>query len=190
MKAVENLQCYQNETRAWRDNKVKPKHIKDEDLVLLQSLRMEASGKLELKCIGPFMVTEKMLKRLISIVLHNIVVAHQQISGILDARLKFGSRLISPDNGIDLWHQHHSLRHGRLFCFHFETKLFAKRSQATSEKLFHSIMTSDDRSHLNKSRKVSLLDHKKKELPSNSLIESSLSSAGSFLCLKHRLFAP
>jgi hypothetical protein len=27
MKAVENLQCYQNETRAWRDKKVKPKHI-------------------------------------------------------------------------------------------------------------------------------------------------------------------
>jgi hypothetical protein len=28
MKAVENLQSYQNETRAWRDKKVKQKHIK------------------------------------------------------------------------------------------------------------------------------------------------------------------
>jgi transposase InsO family protein len=35
MKAVENLQSYQNETRAWRDRKVKLKHIKAGDLVLL-----------------------------------------------------------------------------------------------------------------------------------------------------------
>jgi hypothetical protein len=35
MKAVENLQSYQNETRAWRDKKVKPKHIEARDLVLL-----------------------------------------------------------------------------------------------------------------------------------------------------------
>jgi hypothetical protein len=35
MKAVENLQSYQNETRAWRDKKVKQKHIKAGDLVLL-----------------------------------------------------------------------------------------------------------------------------------------------------------
>jgi hypothetical protein len=35
MKAVENLQCYQNETRAWRDEKVKQKYIEARDLVLL-----------------------------------------------------------------------------------------------------------------------------------------------------------
>jgi hypothetical protein len=46
MKVVENLQSYQNKTRAWRDKKVKPKHIEAEDLVLLRSPRMEASGKL------------------------------------------------------------------------------------------------------------------------------------------------
>jgi hypothetical protein len=35
MKEMENLQCYQNETRAWRDMKVKPKNIEARDLVLL-----------------------------------------------------------------------------------------------------------------------------------------------------------
>jgi hypothetical protein len=49
MKSVENLQSYQNETRAWRDKKVKQKHIKAEDLVLLRSPHMEASRKLEPK---------------------------------------------------------------------------------------------------------------------------------------------
>jgi hypothetical protein len=59
MKAVENLQSYQNEMRAWRDKKVKQKCIEAGDLVLLRSLRMEASGKLEPKWIKPFLVTEK-----------------------------------------------------------------------------------------------------------------------------------
>jgi hypothetical protein len=35
MKAIENLQSYQNETRACRDKKVKQKHIEAGDLVLL-----------------------------------------------------------------------------------------------------------------------------------------------------------
>jgi hypothetical protein len=59
MKAVENLQSYQNETKAWRDKKVKLKNIKAKDLVLLRSPRMEASGKLEPKWTRPFVVTEK-----------------------------------------------------------------------------------------------------------------------------------
>jgi hypothetical protein len=49
MKAVKNLQSYQNETRAWRDKKVKPKHIKVGDLVLLRSPCTRALGKLEHK---------------------------------------------------------------------------------------------------------------------------------------------
>jgi hypothetical protein len=49
MKAVENLQSYQNKTRAWRDKKVKQKHIEAGDLVLLRSPRTEASGKLHPK---------------------------------------------------------------------------------------------------------------------------------------------
>jgi hypothetical protein len=59
MKAVDNLQSYQNETRAWRDKKVKQKHIEGGDLVLLRSPRTKASRKLEPKWTGPFVVTEK-----------------------------------------------------------------------------------------------------------------------------------
>jgi hypothetical protein len=59
MKAVENLQSYQNETRAWRNKKVKLKNIEAGDLVLLQSPCTEASRKLEPKWTGPFVVTEK-----------------------------------------------------------------------------------------------------------------------------------
>jgi hypothetical protein len=54
-----NLQSYQNKMRAWRDKKVKQKSIEFEDLVLLQSPRIEASGKLEIKWVGPFLVIEK-----------------------------------------------------------------------------------------------------------------------------------
>jgi hypothetical protein len=35
MKAVENLQYYQNETKAWRDKKVRLKNIDVGDLVLM-----------------------------------------------------------------------------------------------------------------------------------------------------------
>jgi hypothetical protein len=49
MKAVENLQSHQNETRAWRDNKVKLKHIEARDPMLLQSTCFKALGKLEPK---------------------------------------------------------------------------------------------------------------------------------------------
>jgi hypothetical protein len=49
MKAVENLESYQNETKAWRDKKVKQKSIEVGHLVLLQSQHTEAFGKLEPK---------------------------------------------------------------------------------------------------------------------------------------------
>jgi hypothetical protein len=45
--------------RAWRDKKVKVKHIKARDLVLLRSPQTEASRKLEPKWTGPFLVMEK-----------------------------------------------------------------------------------------------------------------------------------
>jgi hypothetical protein len=41
------------------DKKVKQKSIGARDLVLLRSPRMEASGKLEPKWVGPFLVTKK-----------------------------------------------------------------------------------------------------------------------------------
>jgi hypothetical protein len=59
MKAVKNLQSYQNETKAWRDKKVRMKNIDVGDLVLIQSPHTEASSKLEPKWTGPFVVTEK-----------------------------------------------------------------------------------------------------------------------------------
>lgn len=59
MKAVEKLQSYQNEMRAWRDKKVKQQSIEAKDLVPLRSPHTEASGKLESKWVGPFLVTEK-----------------------------------------------------------------------------------------------------------------------------------
>jgi hypothetical protein len=45
--------------RAWRDKKVKQKHIEAGDLMLLRRPRTEASAKLEPKWIGAFLVTKK-----------------------------------------------------------------------------------------------------------------------------------
>jgi hypothetical protein len=52
-KAVANLQKYQDETRSWRDSKVKKKDFDIGNLVLLRSPRTESSGKLESKREGP-----------------------------------------------------------------------------------------------------------------------------------------
>jgi hypothetical protein len=59
MKAVKNLQAYQNEPRDWRDKKVKEKTIEVEDIVLLRSPHIEPSSKLEPKWVGPCLITEK-----------------------------------------------------------------------------------------------------------------------------------
>jgi hypothetical protein len=59
LKAVTNLQKYQDETRAWRDPKVKKREFDVGNLVLLQSPQMESSGKLESKWEGPYIVIEK-----------------------------------------------------------------------------------------------------------------------------------
>jgi hypothetical protein len=49
LKVVANLHKYQEETRAWRDSKVKLWELDVGDLVLLQSPRTESSRKLESK---------------------------------------------------------------------------------------------------------------------------------------------
>jgi hypothetical protein len=59
LKAVTNLEKYQEETRAWRDPKVKLKQFKVINLVLLRSSRTENTGKFEVKWIGPYVVSEK-----------------------------------------------------------------------------------------------------------------------------------
>jgi hypothetical protein len=60
LKAVVNLQKYQEETKAWRDPNVKQEIFQVGDLVLLQSPRTKSSDKLESKWVGPYTVTEKM----------------------------------------------------------------------------------------------------------------------------------
>jgi hypothetical protein len=59
IKAVDNLQFYIKEIKAWRDKKVKLKHIAVGDSVLLWSPHTETAGKLEPKWTGPFLVMEK-----------------------------------------------------------------------------------------------------------------------------------
>jgi hypothetical protein len=58
--AVTNLEKYQEEIGAWRDQKVKRKQFEVGNPVLLWSPRMENTGKFEAKWIGPYMVSEKM----------------------------------------------------------------------------------------------------------------------------------
>jgi hypothetical protein len=59
LKAVTNLQKYQDETRFWRGPKVKKREFDVGNLVLLRSPRTESSSKLKLKWDGPYVVIEK-----------------------------------------------------------------------------------------------------------------------------------
>jgi hypothetical protein len=58
-KVVTNMQKYQEETRAWRDPKVKLQEFNVSNLVLLRSPRTENIGKFEAKWIGPYVIIEK-----------------------------------------------------------------------------------------------------------------------------------
>jgi hypothetical protein len=60
LKAMTNLEKYQEETRALRDPKVKLKELEAKNLVLLWSPRMENTGKFEAKWTWPYVVTKKM----------------------------------------------------------------------------------------------------------------------------------
>jgi hypothetical protein len=59
LKAITNLQKYQEETRAWRDPKIKLWEFDVGNLVLLRSPRTENTGKFKAKWIGPYVITEK-----------------------------------------------------------------------------------------------------------------------------------
>jgi hypothetical protein len=59
LKAVTNPKMYQEETRAWRDMKVKPKQFEDGNLVLLWNPHMENTTKFEAKWTGPYVISEK-----------------------------------------------------------------------------------------------------------------------------------
>jgi hypothetical protein len=59
LKAVTNLQKYQDETRNWRDAKVKKRDFDVGNLVLLRSPRTESSGNLESKWEGLHVIIKK-----------------------------------------------------------------------------------------------------------------------------------
>jgi hypothetical protein len=59
LKVVTNLQKYQDETRNWRDPKVKKRDFDVGNLVLLGSARTESSSKLKSKWEGPYVIIKK-----------------------------------------------------------------------------------------------------------------------------------
>jgi hypothetical protein len=59
LKVVTNLQKYQDETRNWRDPKVKKRDFDVGNLVLLGSARTESSSKLKSKWEGSYVIIKK-----------------------------------------------------------------------------------------------------------------------------------
>jgi hypothetical protein len=57
--ALQALNKYQAQTKAWRDNAVVPREFNEGDLVLVRTTRTESRGKLEPKWEGPFIVKTK-----------------------------------------------------------------------------------------------------------------------------------
>jgi ribonuclease HI len=57
--ALQALNKYQAQTKAWRDHTVIPREFSEEDLVLVRTARTESRGKLEPKWEGPFIVKTK-----------------------------------------------------------------------------------------------------------------------------------
>jgi hypothetical protein len=57
--ALEALNKYQAQTKAWCDNIIIPKEFEEGDLVLTRTTRIESQGKLEPKWEGPFSVKTK-----------------------------------------------------------------------------------------------------------------------------------
>jgi hypothetical protein len=57
--ALQALDKYQVQTKAWRDNAVIPREFNEWDLILARTTRTESRGKLEPKWDGPFIVKMK-----------------------------------------------------------------------------------------------------------------------------------
>jgi hypothetical protein len=57
--ALQALNKYQAQTKAWRDHAVIPREFSEGDLVLVRTARIESRGKLEPKWEGPFIVKTK-----------------------------------------------------------------------------------------------------------------------------------
>jgi hypothetical protein len=83
LKAVTNLQKYQDETRSWRDLKVKKREFDVDNLVLLQSPQTESSDKLELKWDGPYVVIKKTRPGAYRLEDPQVLVEHRQFMSLL-----------------------------------------------------------------------------------------------------------
>jgi hypothetical protein len=57
--ALQALNKYQAQTKAWRDHAVVPREFNEGDLVLVRTTRTESRCKLEPKWEGPFIVKSK-----------------------------------------------------------------------------------------------------------------------------------
>jgi hypothetical protein len=57
--ALQALNKYQAQTKAWRDHAVIPREFSEGDLVLVRTARTESRGKLEPRWEGPFIVKTK-----------------------------------------------------------------------------------------------------------------------------------
>jgi hypothetical protein len=57
--ALQTVNKYQAQTKAWRDHAVVPREFNEGDLVLIRTTRTESRGKLEPKWEGPFIVKSK-----------------------------------------------------------------------------------------------------------------------------------
>jgi hypothetical protein len=58
LESAENIEKYQNETKAWKDKKVVRKYIKTGDLVLKRKKNWENPGKLHQSWEGPYIAKE------------------------------------------------------------------------------------------------------------------------------------
>ena len=56
LEAVDNIRKYQDETKKWRDRKVKLKSIEPGNFVLRRIANADTTGKLQSKWDGPFLV--------------------------------------------------------------------------------------------------------------------------------------
>jgi ribosomal protein L21E len=57
--AIEELNKYQAQMKAWKEKTVTPKEFEEGDLVLIITNRTESKGKIEPKWEGPFIIKKK-----------------------------------------------------------------------------------------------------------------------------------
>jgi hypothetical protein len=78
-----------------------------------------------------------MMKPLVGLMLHKIVSANQLISGFLNMRCQFGTRLPLPDSGANPRHRQNHLGKQRFIRLQRKNKTSTKRPQAAGKKFLH-----------------------------------------------------